>query len=296
MPKQLRHRPFRVFPNAERKIIECDFDKCIHCGVMLAPGKSWHTRKNVQTLKGAIFLAGKSKICLNPECTHYLKRYHASGVLKYSLPFSTYGLDVLAFIGWEHEQKNRQFKEIHQDLEKLGVLINERSVGRVYREFLALLGGTHIDKLERLSQVNAEHGGVIWAIDALQPEGHGTLLYVLCEVLSGTVVSAIQLTRASAEDLQAWLAPFQALSYKVLATLSDGDSAMIEALQVCWPDASHQRCQLHFLANLSEDVLPFDKQLREALKEHLKGLPKVPEHFTVPEVAQVEISSITPLF
>ncbi len=296
MPKQPRHRPFRDFQNAERKIIECDFDFCIHCGVRLASGKSWHTRKNVQTLKGAIFLAGKSKVCLNSECTHYRKKYHASGVLKYSLPFSTYGLDILAFIGWEHEQKNRQFKEIHQDLEKLGVLINERSVGRIYREFLALLGGTQVQQQERLAQANAEHGGVIWAIDALQPEGHGTLLYVLCEVLSSTVISAIQLTHASAMDLQAWLAPFQALNYNVLATLSDGDTAMIEALQKCWPDASHQRCQLHFLANLSEDVLPFDKQLRDALKEDLKGLPKVPEHSTIPEVAQSGTSSSTPLF
>jgi len=270
--KQPRHRPFRDFPNAERKIIECDFAECIHCGVWLVPGQGWHIRKTVQTLKGPIFVAGKNKSCLNPECLYFQKRYYASGVLKYSLPHSTYGIDVLAFIGWEHEQKNRQLKEIHQDLNKAGVLINERNVGKLYRQFLALLGGTHIHKQAQLARVNAEHGGVIWAIDALQPEGHGTLLYVLYEVLSATVVSAIQLTRASAQAIESWLAPFQALNYKVLATLSDGDTAMIEALQVCWPDASHQRCQLHFLANLSEDVLPFDKQLRDALKEDLKGL------------------------
>lgn len=296
MPKQPRHRPFRDFPNAERKIVECDFYECIHCGVTLVPGRSWHVRKYVQTLKGPIFVAGKNKSCPNPECRYFQKRFYASGVLKYSLPHSTYGLDVLAFIGWEHEQKNRQLKEIHQDLNKAGVLINERNVGKIYREFLALLGGTHIQKQERLAQVNAEHGGVIWAIDALQPEGHGTLLYVLYEVFSGTVISAIQLTRASAKDLQLWLAPFQALNYNVLATLSDGDPSLIEALRECWPDASHQRCQLHFLANLSEDILPFDKQLRDALKEDLKGLPKVPEHSTTPEVAQTGTSSSPPLF
>ena len=137
---------------------------------------------------------------------------------------------------------------------------------------------------------------MIWAIDALQPEGQGTLLYVLCEVLSGTVVSAIQLTHASAKELQVWLAPYQKLNYQVLATLSDGDTAMIEALKFCWPDVLHQRCQLHFLANLSEDVLPFDKQLRDGLKAGLKGLPKVPEHSTIPEVSQSGTSSSTSLF
>jgi hypothetical protein len=216
--------------------------------------------------------------------------------LKYSLPHSTYGIDVLAFIGWEHEQNNRQLKEIHQDLNKAGVLINERNVGKIYRQFLALLSGTHLQKQAQLEQANQEHGGVIWAIDALQPEAHGTLLYVLYEVLSGTVISGIQLTRASAKDIEIWLAPFQSLNYKVLATLSDGDPSLIEAFQKCWPEAPHQRCQSHFLTNLSEDVLPFDKQLRTALSEDLKGLAKVPGHSTTPEAKQAGSLTSSPLF
>jgi hypothetical protein len=294
--KQPRHRPVRDFPNAERKIIECDFNDCIHCGVTLVPGQSWHIKKTIQTLQGPLFIAGKNKSCLNPACFYFQKRYYASGVLKYSLPFSTYGIDVLAFIGWEHEQNNRQLKEIHQDLNQAGVLINERNVGKIYRQFLALLSGTHLQKQAQLEQANQEHGGVIWAIDALQPEAHGTLLYVLYEVLSGTVVSAIQLTRASAQDIELWLAPFQVSNYKVLATLSDGDPALIEALQNCWPAAPHQRCQLHFLTHLSEDVLPLDKQLRTALSEDLKGLPKVPEHSMTPEAKPAGSSTRSPLF
>lgn len=296
VPKQPPRRPSRHFPNAERKIIECDFDECIHCGVTLAPGQSWHTAKDVQTLNGPIFVAGKSKICLNAECTYFQKKYHASGVLKFSLPYSTYGLDVLAFIGWEHEQKHRQFKEIHQDLKERGVLINERSIGKNYRKFLALLGGTYVQKQEQLAKSNTEHGGVIWAIDALQPEGHGTLLYVLYEVLSGTVMSGIQLTHASTKDLQRWLTPYQNLNYNVLATLSDGESSIIAALQGCWPDAPHQRCQSHFLGNLSEDVLPFDSQLRASLREDLKSLPKVPENSVTLEEVQESPSQAPPLF
>ncbi|MEH1916148.1 hypothetical protein [Nostoc sp.] len=82
---------------------------------------------------------------------------------------------------------------------------------------------------------------MIWAIDALQPEGHGTLLYVLYEVLSGTSVSAIQLPQAQAQDLIEWLQPYQELPYKALATLSDGESAIISAMNSNWTDAPHQR-------------------------------------------------------
>ncbi|MEH1809181.1 MAG: hypothetical protein ACYTXT_09325 [Nostoc sp.] len=53
---------------------------------------------------------------------------------------------------------------------------------------------------------------MIWAIDALQPEGHGTLLYVLYEVLSGTSVSAIQLPQAQAQDLIEWLQPISRIT------------------------------------------------------------------------------------
>ena len=116
------------------------------------------------------------------------------------------------------------------------------------------------------------------AIDALQPEGHGTLLYVLYEVLSGTPVSGIQLPQAQAQRLIEWLQPYQQLPYKVLATLSDGEKSIIAAMNSSWPDAAHQRCQAHFLSNLGEAVLPVDAKLRQQLKADLDGLPKVPEY------------------
>ncbi|WP_414546543.1 hypothetical protein [Nostoc sp. CCY0012] len=73
---------------------------------------------------------------------------------------------------------------------------------------------------DKLAATAREHGGLIWAIDALQPEGHGTLLYVLYEVLSGTPVSGIQLPQAQGQQLIEWLQPYQKLPYKVLATLA----------------------------------------------------------------------------
>jgi hypothetical protein len=235
-------------------------------------------RKTVQTMDGAVFVAGKSKECTNPSCTHFGKHYYATGVLKYSLPYSTYGLDVLAFIGWQHENEHQQLVEIQRKLNQRGVEINESNVGKLYRQFLALLGGTIAHTHSKLAATADEHGGLIWAIDALQPEGHGTLLYVLYEVLSGTPVSGIQLPQAQTQRLIEWLQPYQKLPYKVLATLSDGEKSIITAMNSSWPDAPHQRCQAHFLNNLSEVVLPLDTKLRQQLKADLDGLPKVPDY------------------
>lgn len=281
--KKPRHRPQRSFPDAQRIIVECELSECIHCGKNLVNRRAWHMRKTVQTMNGAVFVAGKSKECQNPTCTYFNKHYYASGVLKYSLPNSTYGLDVLAFIGWQHENEHQQLIEIQEKLNQRGIEINGRNVGKLYRQFLALLGGTIAHTAEKLAATVIEHGGLIWAIDALQPEGHGTLLYVLYEVLSGTPVSGIQLPQAQGQQLIEWLQPYQKLTYKVLATLSDGESAIITAMNSSWPDAPHQRCQAHFLSNLSESVLPLDTKLRQQLKADLDGMPKVPEYSERPQ-------------
>ena len=286
MSKRPRHRPQRSFPDAKRVILECELEECVHCGEPLVPGGTWHVRKYVQTMKGPLFVAGKSKKCNSPDCSHRGQHYHASKVLRISLPQSTYGLDVLAFIGWQHEQEHKQFVEIEEMLNQRGIEVSERHVGRLYRQFLALLGGMNARVRKRLDEMAEKHGGVIWGIDALQPEGHGTLLYVLYEVLSGTPVAGIQLDHATAEDLIEWLKPYQALPYPVLATLSDGEKAIIAALEKCWPDAPRQRCQEHYLGNLAEPVLKVDGKLQEWMRNDLGGLPAVPSVSETPPVEE----------
>jgi hypothetical protein len=275
--KRPRHRPHRKFPEAPRLIFECELETCIHCGQALEPRRPWHMRKTVQTMQGPVFVAGKSKRCSNPECQHYGEHYYASRVLLISLPHSTYGLDILAFIGWQHEHEHRQLVEIQRELNARGVEINERNVGKLYRQFLALLGAMSEQTQQRLEETVVQHGGLIWALDALQPEGHRSLLYVLYEVLSGTPVAALQLEEASAEDLGQWLEPYQQLSYPVLATLSDGEKVIIATLKESWPETPHQRCQAHFLNNLAEPVLELDTTLRQRMRQDLGGLPSVPE-------------------
>jgi hypothetical protein len=185
-------------------------------------------------------------------------------------------LDVLAFIGWRHEQEHKQFVEIQQELQRRGVAINERNVGKLYRQFLALLGGMETQKRERVVASAATQGGVVWAVDALQPEGEGTLLYVFYEALSETVVSALQAEHPTVEALSAWLAPYAGWDVQVLATLSDGEERLIAALKACWPEAPHQRCQAHFLNNVAEPVLAVDTRLRQQMREDLGGVPPVP--------------------
>lgn len=93
---------------------------------------------------------------------------------------------------------------------------------------------------------------IIGGLDGLQPGGGGSLLYVLYEVLSGTVVGAIQLENANAEQLTEWRQAYQ--KYPVLATLSDGEDTLIATLKQTWSNVPHQRCQKVFDKALSLNI------------------------------------------
>ena len=277
MSRQPRHRPRRSYPDAPRIILEAELENCIHCGEPLSRRVPWHMHKTIQRLDGPLFVAGKSRECANPACSQQGTIYYASRVWLYSLPYSTYGLDVLAYIGWRHEHEHRQLAEIQRELNEMGVAVNERNVGKLYRQFLALLGGMDEQKEVKLAETAAHHGGLIWAIDGLKPEGHGTLLFVLYEVLSATPVAAIQLEGANQEQLCQWLKPYQQMEHSVLATLSDGEKGIIAALKATWPEAPHQRCQAHFLNNLADPVLVHDSELRQGLRDAVGYVSSPPE-------------------
>jgi hypothetical protein len=278
MEKRPRHRPHREYQGAKRVILAPEVVECPMCGQELKSRRNWHSRKTIQTLKGPLFVAGRSKECQEKTCRNYGKRYYASRVWLYSLPQSSYGLDVLAYIGWQHEHEHRQLREIQKELNQLGIEVNERNVGKLYRQFLALLSATGENSKEGLEETAKEYGGVIWAMDALQPEGTSGLLYVLYEVLSGKPVGALQREHVNEAELVEWLEPYRNLALPVLATLSDGESTLIAALKTSWPQAPHQRCQVHFLNNLVDDLLDYDDELRKYMRQDLGGLPKVPEN------------------
>jgi len=295
MEKPPRHRPHRQFPDAPRLIIPCDHQTCLHCGQPLHHRKTWYVKKYVQTLDGPVFLAGKSRRCGNPDCPHPGATFYASGILAISLPYCTYGLDVLAFIGWHHEHNHRQLVEIQRELVQRGLLINERTVGKLYRQFLALLGGMTTHYQQRLQAAAQLHGGLIWAIDALQPEGSDPPLYVLYEVLSNTPVSALQESNPTTERLRAWLEPFTHLTFPVLATLSDGEKAVVAALKASWSPMPHQRCQLHFLNNIAKPALEVDGRLRQHLRQELGELAAVPQASPGAPLAPPDDEHIPPL-
>jgi len=290
-----KRRPKRRNPNAERLTFVCELECCPKCGERLrSEGSAAHSDKTVQTLDGDLYVVAYSRVCQNPECRAYGTHFHAAGHLKVSPPHSTYGMDTIAFVGIQHDREHKQFTEIQDLLNQRGVAINDTSVGRLYRRFLALIEGAWPQRRERIAAAAAQHGGLILMADGLEPDGAGPQLYVLWEVFSGTPISGMLIDQADAPHLTDWLAGCRGLidDLPVLALLSDKEKALVTALRTAWPKAAHQLCQMHFMKNLSEPVHKADQELRHTLQDRLCSLPSVPH--LEPEETAARIEQLVP--
>lgn len=286
-----KRRPKRRNPNAARLTAACELEHCPQCGERLSSvSNAAHSHKTVQTLAGTVYVVAYSRVCHNQACSAYGTHFHAAEHLKVSLPYSTYGLDVVALVGIQREREHRQFSEIQDQLNRRGVEINDTSVGRLYRLFTALLEGAWPKRHERIAQAAVQHGGVILMADGLEPDGAGPQLYVLWEVFSGTPVGGMLIDKADAPHLIQWLGECRDWlgDLAVLALLSDQEKALVTALRTVWPQAPHQLCQLHFLNNLSKPVQQSDQELQQHLRDRLDSLPPVPDLTAEEAAARVE--------
>ena len=275
--KNPSHRPKRNYDNVKRRLCQPELKTCPSCGCKLYSTSRMSINKIVQTMSGAVNVRAYGYKCKAEQCTGRDARYRAvKEVLRISLPKSTYGLDVLAYIGWEHDRKYRQFAEIGEELREKEIEISDRHVSRLYNEYLALLGGLTEVRKAKLLETEKEHGGLVWGLDGLEPDKNGPMLYVLYEIFSQMPVACAWLEKSDSEHLIEWLSPYGKLPYKVLATLSDGEPAEITAMKTVWPTAPHQMCQLHFLNDSAAPIAKADRELRRQMKAEFGSLPPIP--------------------
>lgn len=278
--KRAAHRPRRKYPDAPIQRTKVPLENCPFCAAPLV-GAGWReVDKYVQTLNGPVHVIGRGKKCSNENCSFPKARYHARQGDKLSLPHCTYGLDVMAYIAHRRNEKNEQFKEIHRSLEeKYQIEISEREVGLLYRRIQALLLGNQTKIRQELKATAKKFGQLLMAVDALQPTGSGAKLYILHELLGGTVISVAMLDHATEDNLVEWLSAYREWRWAVKGTLSDNEKALVAAMKEIFSEAVHQLCQMHFVKDLSEVVHEADRELQKAMRDAMGQLPPV----TVPE-------------
>jgi hypothetical protein len=229
-------------------------------------------------LTGIEHVANLGFRCTNQACRFGRTVYRSAQAEARQVKGSGYGLDVVVHIGHLRFTAHRTREEIWRQLRaESAIQLSERHVQNLLEIYLALLRASQQDRRQELAQTVAEHGGLILAIDGLQPEQGNEQLWTVREVLSGRVLGAANLQQATAPVLASLLRPVRETEFPVLGVISDAQESLRLAVAEVFSGVPHQLCQYHALREAAEPLWEADRHLLVQVKKELRGLRDVEE-------------------
>lgn len=245
---------------------------CLYCGGELERSHPvWS--KTVISLEEIAKITNWGYRCVNhatscPKPDHVYRSAMADGL---ALKGYNYGLDVIVFVGQQRFDEHRTVGEIHQALQKQEVPISERRVTDYVGDYEVLLKCAQGAKLSGYCETILNNGGIVLAIDGVQPQKGKPTLYIFRDALSGARLHAVSLWHQDTDSLVSEMKVvdrlLQELSVPLLGVVSDSQHAIQLGVAQVWPDVLHQLCQLHFLKAVQKPVYDEDSSLSKELKK-----------------------------
>jgi hypothetical protein len=259
----------RPRPWAERRL-EPNRDRCWSCGGPL--WVAYHSRRRLTLLDEVVQFTVVVRRCRTSSCRRYRRAYRPEEEGALALPHGEFGLDVIALVGQLRYREHRSVPEIHQELGRRGVELGERTVGHLierYEELVALRLTDHHRLRDRLER----EGGVVLALDGMQPDVGHEVLWVLRDCLIGEPLLARSLLSATEADLAVLLREVKdALPVPILGVVSDGQHSIRRAVASALPGVPHQLCQFHYLREAARPIYEADRHAKKELKKVVRGV------------------------
>lgn len=229
------------------------------------------TRK-LMTCRGLIGLHLHIRRCENLRCDRFHRPYHPEIEGQWALPAQEFGLDVVTRVGQLRYREHRSCPEIHLQLQQEGVSLALRTVQNLLAQYDLLLSLALETLPERAAELRAQ-GRVVLAIDGLQPDVGHEVLWVVRDVLSGTILCARSLLSSSRAELQTLIEEVvAALPVPVAAALSDGQRSLRDAVAAALPGVPHQLCQFHYLREAARPLWEADRHAKKELKKRVRDI------------------------
>lgn len=253
-------------------------ETCPSCGQRL--WIAYHEHRRVVRLDGVWQLTLRVRRCSHPGCPAYHQAYRPEEAGAWALPQAEFGLDVVALVGQWRYREQRSVPQIHQALRARGVDIAERSVTELLHRYEELVALRLADATQLRARLAAQ-GGVILALDGLQPDVGHEVLWVLRDVRSGEVLLARSLLSATEQDLVPLLAevrealngsPDPAERIAIEGVISDGQHSIRNAVARALPGVPHQLCQFHYLREAALPIFEADRHAKKELKKRVRGV------------------------
>jgi len=228
----------------------------------------------VATLEGLIAYRLVVRRCETPACASYHRPYRPEAEGHLALPQAEFGLDVIARVGRLRFAECRSVPEIRRALLDHGVAIAERTVTNLLARYEELVALSATDAATRSAALRAQ-GAIVLALDGLQPDVGHEVLWVLRDVLSGTILLARSLLGATEPELVALIREvIDALpsDVPVRGVVSDGQRSIRNAVRAALPGVPHQLCQFHYLREAARPIFEADRHAKKELKKRVRGV------------------------
>lgn len=267
----------KVYQNLQTVYYRPELDLCLDCGApLIRSHTAW--RKTISSLEGTARVYNQAYRCRDRELCGQPKRVYRSAYADgLSLPYYSYGLDVIVYIGQQRLRQHRTIPEIHQALQQREptVAISEREVQYLFDVYLLLSACSHGRRLATYRPEIEANGGVVLAIDGAKPEKGQPGLYLFRDALSGCRLHSAILHSADATTLAQELRVVAGLGLPIQAIISDDEKATVAAVAVVFPDKPHGLCHTHFLKAAQKPVYEADQKLAKELKRPVRALNTV---------------------
>jgi hypothetical protein len=265
----MARRRGRPRATTERRL-EPNRTRCWGCGKAL--WVAYHNRRRLTLLDEVVQFTLVIRRCRTPSCARYRRAYRPEEEGALALPHGEFGLDVIALVGQLRYREHRSVPEIHQELGRRGVGLAERTVGNLierYEELVAL----RLTDLARLRDRLGREGGVVLALDGMQPDVGHEVLWVIRDCLSGEPLLARSLLSATEADLAPLLREVKAaLPVPILGVVSDGQTSIRNAVATALPGVPHQLCHFHYLREAARPIYEADRHAKKELKKTVRGV------------------------
>ncbi|WP_132748751.1 transposase [Scopulibacillus darangshiensis] len=258
----------------ESKYYSPEITSCPECGNKL---KYCHPvwRKTISTLEGEFKIINLGYRCVNDSCSNNTV-YRSAEAEQLSMKHITYGMDVIARIGHLRFKEHKTRSEIATILTEMQVKISERQVQKLYERYALLLRSNVEENLkDTLEEVVKQSGGLILSIDGVQPEKGNETLYVIREVLSGTILAAQNLKSSASQELMGIIQPIIDWGYPIQGFVSDGQQSIRLAIEKIAPDIPYQYCQFHYFKDIAKPLVEKDRKLKTNIKKKLRGIREI---------------------
>lgn len=259
----------------ERVLLRNAGRQCPRCGAPLVA--AYRRVRRLLLLRERLALTVQVDRCTAATCPLSAAGYGPPEEARLALPKFTYGLDVLTEIARQRWVCERSVPEIHAALQaEYALPIAERTVDYATETWQELATAWVLRDPARLAALRAQ-GGIVLAVDGLQPEkGHETV-YVLRDTISRQNL----LTRALANSASGHLVPLlrevAALGVPILGVVTDKQASLVLAVEKALPQVPHQLCQFHFLRDLALPVADADRALKTAVRSRLRDIAPAEE-------------------